>query len=393
MAQPTILTCTDVIDGVNDFMTGRQSASQPMLRRAIQSAYREVAGAHNWSFLLKPGRVQLKAAQTSSTITYDHTGGTYERELTLASGTWPEAWVEDAVVRIGDAVHQIEDYKTSTVVTLDATMNPGQDVAAGTSYTLYPQWYALPADFESFMGPAGEDTWRLGQYVSPADMHNLHRYRDSTGSLKYYTVTEVPDLLGSLGLFLEPASDSTETCDYVYKRRPRELRYWGHDSASDFAGTIAVSASAKAVTGTGTAFAAAHVGSILRISSDTSKPTGREGPNPYVEERSIETWTDATHITLDANVETNRNGVKYVIADPIDLGQSAWDAFLRCCEKHLAIICNLEDQALIVGQARESLFRAKGRANTNRQRRIAGMRSAYRGRLADGPVSRDMSGY
>ena len=92
-------------------------------------------------------------------------------------------------------------------------------------------------------------------------------------------------------------------------------------------------------------------------------------------------------------METNRNGVKYVIADPIDLGQSAWDAFLRCCEKHLAIICNLEDQALIVGQARESLFRAKGRANTNRQRRIAGMRSAYRGRLADGPVSRDMSGY
>ncbi len=394
MPAPPLMTMSDAMDSCNDFLVGRTSANKDMIRRAIHAAYRDVAALRDWTFLLRNDRVHLIAAEGDATCAYDHTGGAHERLLTIADATFDEDTAQDMVIKIGDAVHHIEKYKTSTTVTLDATMNPGQDVDAETACTIYPLWYALPHDFVSFTGPAGEDAWRFGQYISPKEMMALHRYRDTTGSIRRYTVMEVPDLLGTLGLFIEPPSDSSETCDFVFKRRPRSLRYSGHELV-DFAGTIAVTAGAKTVTGTTTSFLADHVGSILRISSSTTKPTGPEGSNPYVEERSIQTVdVDAQTLTVDANIVTNRNTVKYVISDPIDLGQPAWDAFLRCCERHLANICKLEDRAAIIGEYREAAVRAKSRDAPIQQRRIAGSSVQRRVRLSDGPAAtRDMTGY
>lgn len=394
MPQPPMLTTADVIESCNEFMTGRASASQSMLRRAIQAAYREVAGDHQWSFLLRNGRVQLVAAEKDATCEYDHTGGTYERMLTISGATWDEDTAADMVVKIGDAVHQVESYKESDIVTLDATLNPGVNVDEGTECMIYREWYALPHNFLNFEGPAGEDAWRFGRYVSPQEMMAEHRYRDTTGSMRLYTVAEVPDLMGTLGLFIAPPGDSVETCDFAYKRRSRVLRFWGQADQGSFAGTVTATRGSKTVAGTSTSFADSHIGSVLRISSGSSLPTGLEGANPHVEERSILAVASTTSLTLDADVETTGlTDVKYVIADPIDLGQPAWDAFLRSCEKHLAITCNLEDQQVIAGRAREALLKAKGRDSPVRQRRVVGSAMVHRARLADVPPTRDMDTY
>ena len=263
-------------------------------------------------------------------------------------------------------------------------MNPGADVAS-SSITIYPRWYILPADFMSMHAPATETSWSFGEYRPPSEILGLDRWNDTTGTLRYYTIQEAPDLYGSMALFPWPPADEDATNDFIYKRRPRTLRYTGHD-ASDYAGTITVTAGSDTVAGSGTSFSSDHVGSILRISSSSSRPTGIEGDNPYVEERSIKAVASATSLTLDAAVTTSRSSVKYVITDPVDIGQVAHNAFLRLVEKHLAILRNLKDRTSIELLAERELQAAKGADSRVRERRVAGIPRHYYRRLADAPT-------
>ncbi|KKL20130.1 hypothetical protein LCGC14_2458560, partial [marine sediment metagenome] len=180
MTQPIILSYSDVVDACQDFLGGNAtSASISDIYRCVQWAYREVSDIHSWSFLETEGRVHIKAEESSGTITYDHTGGsTYERQLTLASGnTWP-SWAADASVLIGDAIHTVQTrHSGDQILQLDSVLNPGADVAAGTSFQIFPMWYELPQDFASFSQPMAEGTlWRFGEAIPFDEMLALHRY-------------------------------------------------------------------------------------------------------------------------------------------------------------------------------------------------------------------------
>lgn len=384
---PLVYTYADALDHLDYFLQGHgESAHQAQMRRCVQAAYREITAAHDWSFLQTPGRIQLVAAQTTGTVTYDHTGGTYERMVT-STVAWP-SWVEDASIRMDSVVSDVELLKDNAdpyIVTLDATNNPGADVAALTTYTLYPRWYALPADFVAFSGTIEDSSWLLGEYVTPKEWLQLDRYRSTTGDVQYYTIMSVPDLYGQMGLFVHPASDSTETIDFIYKRRPRPLRYSGYDSA-EAVGTVSATADSATLTGSGTSFDDAYVGSVIRIGTSTTyQPTGLEGAYPYAEQRSIEAVTSGTTVTLtmDAAAQTSRSGVKYRITDPIDIDVAAWDAFLGCCEKHMARIKRMKDADAITRAADLALRLAKGADSRVRQRRVAGDAISFRRRLAD----------
>lgn len=366
-----IHTYADAIDNLDEFVGPHgTSTSQRQLRLCIQSAYRELTQAHDWSFLQVNGRIHLKEAENTGTCVYDHTGGSSERLLTLTGATWP-TWIADGSIQFGGVVSDIEASVTTTTATLDATMNPGEDVESG-KFTLYPRWYRLPADFISFTAPMETTAWRLGQYVTPTEMAQFDRYRPSTGDIQHYTVAPVPDLYGVMGLFVHPASNADETIDFVYKRRPRQLRYAGLDP-NDFAGTIA--GLAAAITGSSTAFESSMAGSILRIGGTTKRPTGIEGLNPWVEQRSIKSVASTTAMTLDASVTAysgSWSGKKYTITDPLDLDVVAYDAFLRLCEKHAANMMDLKGKQGIAQEATNALAIAKGGDARVRQRRFAG---------------------
>jgi hypothetical protein len=112
--------------------------------------------------------------------------------------------------------------------------------------------------------------------------------------------------------------------------------------------------------GVGTAFTADHVGSILRIgTSTTARPTGLEGASPFAEEFRIIAVADTTHCTLDSTVATSRTGVKCVISDPVDLDISLFDAFVRCCEKQVAVPRDIKGKGDIIGAYDDALFAAK----------------------------------
>ncbi len=382
MSAPAIFTFSDVVEASQDYLQGQTLAgaasagAQQVIRHAIRSAYREIVSARDWKCMIRSGRIQLHAPYTTGTIAYDNA----TRTVTLTGGTWP-SWTVDAAIRFDDVVSDVESVSGATLI-LDATMNPGQDVAAGTTYSLYPRWYCLPAGFVSLAQPMETTLWRFAEEITLSEMFARDRFDSSSGDIRYYAIGPAQDLYGSMALYVHPASDADETIDFAYKTRPRDIRYTGMDAA-DMAGTIAATSGSAAIVGTSTSFASGHVGSIVRISSSATKPTGIEGANPWVEQRSVAAVTDATHLTLDAAVTANRSGVKYVISDPIDLDVSLYDAFLRCCEKHLAINRASKNAGGAIKIYEEALFAAKCADGRTTQRVIAGARESRPIRLRD----------
>ncbi len=359
------------------------------IRSAIRRAYREIVGCHDWSYLHVNGRIQLKAAQSTGTVTYDSTGGTYERMLTLAGATWPTDAIDWAVKLTTDdgneIVCDIEARKSATVVTLDATMCPNADITAGAVYVAYPRYYKLPNDFVALDRPVTEAFSYLGEYVSFERMLELHRYYNDEGEVRYFTIGPIPDLLGAMGLFVNPPSDTAETLDFTYKRRPRELRYVGTDSA-EAAGTITVVAASASVAGSSTAFASTHVGSLFRIgNSATIVPTGFDGLSPYVEQRVIVAYTSAAAITLDAAVSASASGVKYSITDPLDIDVCMYDALMQLAKQYLSSERNWKNAPAIAASAHDAMLRAKCADNRVFGREICGVSLGHAWRLSDSP--------
>lgn len=364
MGAPRIYTYADAIEDLEDFAAARgaELQSQRVLRGSIRAAYDEIPQICNWPTLNRPGRIQLIAPYSTGTVVYDHTGGTYERQLTLTDGTWP-SWAIDGVVRLSDVISHVESRKSGTVITLDATMNPGVDVAS-TTYSLFKQWYVLPEEFTGFTGPVREDTGYMLSRMSMTEMLQIYRRNYSTDRPRWYAIAEAPDLLGSLAIYLWPVKSEAGTLDYVISRRPRRLQHSGY-SPRDYAGTIDVTAGSATVSGTGTSFSDSMLGAVIRIGSDTThRPTGLEGDYPFVEERSVSAVGSTTSLTLDNDIVTSRSGVKYTVSSPIDLSVSLRNAFLRHAEKNYAQKVGMEGMALIEANATSALLLAMGTRHT-----------------------------
>lgn len=381
MALPEVYTYADALDALDTFSRGRASASQDILRRCIRAGYHEVSTAHDWSFLLANKKLSVYAPQTTGTVTYLHSTGTYPRQLTLVGATWP-TWIEDAAVRIDDMVYDVEEYKTPTVVTLDGMNNPGADVAAGTSYSAYPRWYALPNDFGQMLAPQQKSSWGILSPEPFAEVMALDQYRDGAGNPVSYAIAAAPDRYGQLAIFPDRPFDTDEVLSIVYRKKTRELRYSGYNTA-EYAGTVTVTAASATVTGVGTTFDSGMIGSIFRISSTTARPTGLEGTNPWAEQRVVASVESGLSLTLDANIATSRAGKGYVISDPIEMAGEVWEAFLQCCEKNYSLHRQSKDFLAIRDEYEKALFRAKGADCRVIQPIQAGVGRSHRGRLAD----------
>lgn len=387
---PQVFSFADAVTELEEFAREASiSTSTRPIRSSIRRAYREIVEAGDWNCLHVNGRIMLKAAQTTGTVVYDHTGGVFARLLTLTGAIWPTD-AEDWSVRIstddGEVVCDIASRLTDTQVLLDATLNPGEDVAAGASYMAYPRYYRLPNDFRSLDRPVEESFQGIGQYVTLERMLELTQDNTDTGTIQYFTVAPIPDLVGAWGLFVQPAADTSRPIEFVYKRIPRDLKYVGTDIAES-PGTIAITAGTAAVSGTSTVFVAGHAGSLLRIgTSATRVPTGLDGLYPYAEQRIIASYGSALSVTVDNTVTAAASGVKYSITDPIDLDPSAYDAMIALAKKYLAIEKNAKNWQQIAALADERLHRAKMGDNRVYSRIVCGVQRSG-SRLSDAPLS------
>lgn len=337
MATSNLLTYQDLIEHlVSRSQGGAYDPEQRDIRQAILEGYDDVQHAAEWFFLQAPLRISLHGAVESSTISYDHSGGTYERMVTLAAGSWP-SWAAYGTLKIDNATYQVDTRESSTQLTLREDSNPGADISSGTEYTLYQSAYPLPANFFRLYDLYVEgDAMRL-VYASPKEWFRQESQVIGSGTPSYYTIMGSADEPAGMTLRVFPYPDADSTLVGLYQRKPRELYYSGMETEAT-AGTVSGTAAAAAVTGSSSTFAAEMIGSVIRFSRNTTLlPTARAGLNPYREQRVIKAVASATALTLtEVLTYTHASSSKYVISDPIDLDPTLHSVFRRACEMRLA---------------------------------------------------------
>lgn len=356
MAEKLIWTFQDFVEILlTQGELSRDARSLKMARVAAVNAYQEVCKCYRWNYFIDRRTLASAADQTTGTIAYDHTGGTYEREVTLSDATWP-ANVEFGKITIGNNTYSIDERKSSTVITLPASSNPGADVAASTEYTWYRSAYPLPIDFKELLQIWDSTNTRPLELVSAGDLQDYDRYWNAAPSTPLVAnVRNQREYFGSLQIEFAPPPDSVIVYDYMYTRRPRDLKIEKYAT-----GTVSVSQDSTSVSGSGTTFPAGCEGSIIRFSADsTNEPTNVMGSfdatdNLMAYQRTIVTRTSATALVLDEAIPEALSGVKYTISDPLDIEPTMFTAVLREAEYQFSQMIR-ESVSMVQNRKREAI--------------------------------------
>jgi hypothetical protein len=221
-----IRTFQDLIDYLED-STGLDSRKEGDLRRmrtAIDGAYKRLCGEKSWTYYQQLGRINCNAAEAEGTVAYDHTGGTYERQLTLTGANWP-SWAIQGVEYIENVPYEIEDYKSASVITLSPNSNPGEDVSSTAEHSIVRNSYPLPVNCRAIMQL--QDVARVAspEYVDPATLLEYSRQQGGPSSRPlFYTVLGSSDFMGAKTLVLAPAPNAASVFDFVYEKWPRPIK-------------------------------------------------------------------------------------------------------------------------------------------------------------------------
>ncbi len=382
MAQLRMTTYKDVIDHLADYAgaaVGDQT--ERYCRRSIQLAYDDLPATHNWTYFFTRGRIATVAPQSTGTIQYTNSTST----VTLTGATWP-SWVTQGVIVINNIPYPIPSSPTSTTLVLTPGPNPGADIAAGTSYTLFQDTYRLPIDFTSCDRVFNINNGQPLEYGHLADWLELQRIYRGPALPRLYGITGMPGFQGAMSMRIFPAPDNIYFLDFIYKRRPRQLNQITYST-----GTASTTSGSTTVTGTGTTWTAQMVGSSFRLSAQgvADVPTGPGGAAPFFVERVVTGFTSATSLTLDADPAQTLNLVQHAISDPVDIEEGAMLTFFyRECEKQLRIIRRMKPTDREDQQYMESMERAFEADNRSTEQRVVGEAGFVR-RLRDYPRGPD----
>ena len=341
---PTFQDCVEQLLDLHE-LDARVPVHARRARASILQAYRDLATKHTWNYYYRTYLLQTVASQSSSTITYDHTGGASERLVTIAAGTWP-SWAAFGRIVIDSVPYEVDTRESSTTLTLKENSNPGDDVAAGTTYEIYRSAYPLPANFASLcrvFDVADEQEMTL---VDPASYQVADMvFYDSPQQPWEAMVRSTGEHYGGLHLHFGPPPSTARTYEILYRVHPRPLNI---DEYS--AGTVAVTSGSASVTGTDTTFPTNCAGSVIRFSSTSKQPSSVAGSldgtsNPFVMQSVIKSRGSATALTLEETATTTiSSGSGYVISDPIDVEPGAmFTAFMRLAEAEFCLKAGRKD--------------------------------------------------
>ena len=396
-------TVWDIIEHGRDFLGGDPSAeTDRVVHRAIQSALRELVNSHQWLYYYTHGRIQGRGFYTTGTIKFEVSSGSNPNLVTLTGGTWP-VWANLGSLRtgsvttnnlantgLGTVIYSVDQIIDSTHLTLQSNLAPIADIAAGTSFTLFLDEYDLPSDFVNTDQGFADVSWGGMEYVHPNKWLQVNRYYQSySNTPRFYTIFGSSKSPNRMAWRIFPFPDSDRTLDFVYKRRPRQPTRDSYTTGTAI--TDAVGAPSL-VYGNGTNWTIDMVGSVIRLSSAATFPTGWSGSNVYVMERNIVKVNSTTQLTVDDVATQSLSNVAYRISDPVDMEETAMlEAFFRCVEKHIAMMRNMKDAPMRAAMYEQALLYAKDADSRSFATRVAGVGGPYRARLAQMPRGPDIS--
>lgn len=314
-------------------------------KRAVIAAYLRLPSEHQWRYYKRRIIIKTDARYATGTISYDHTGGSSERLVTLSGGTFPEN-LAYGVLYFNGAHYRVSERLSDTTCTLDSDTNPGEDVSS-TSYVWYRDTYPLPTTFISageVIDTNGGNALTLLNHVDPSSQLWMNRTQSASTTRAYpgwYTIRASDDYPNRMVIVFGPFPTHERTYECICTIGPRLLKVY-----KESAGTVTTSGTS--LTGTNTAFSSDHVGSIIRLSNSTIEPTSIIGNadgalNPYTEELVIKSVTDESNAVLET-ASSGLSGVAYTISDPIDVDRySMLTYFQRSMEYEYAVLTKRED--------------------------------------------------
>lgn len=339
----SFLTFADACDHVLDQVVGGDQSPRNRRQavRAVREAYNEIPARRNWRYYYRSFTLQTVASQTTGTIAYDYTGGTYERQVTLTGATWPSDVAGYGLI-INGARYGIDDRKSSTILTLDETDCPTADVSSGNAYTLVKDSYTLPANCRTIFSLYDVNApGRLITCVDPGDIIRERRLVRGAAYPVMYSAYRGELYSGSLGIHFAPSPSGVRTYQCLGLFWPNPLTILDDNGF----GSVATTAGSTTLTGTGTSFTSDHVGCVIRISPSGSLaiPTDIQGEvqdnrlQPFAIQGVIRSVSSTTAAVLDVPAEKTVTGSGYRISSAIDIETGAMrNAFLRCCESRFA---------------------------------------------------------
>jgi hypothetical protein len=382
-----LTTWDDVITHLVDWMGGNpgQEARRDA-RRASIHALRELGNAHNWTYYYAKGRLTTVAPYATGTIQYDHTGGAYERLVTLTGGLWPD-WAASGTLDIGNVNYEVYARIDSTRLQLSTNSNPGADISTDTAFTIFRDTYPLPSNFQA-MGELQIATQsRILHPEHPSTWLSRQRIWRGTATPFSYAILGDPNFQNTLAIGFYPPPDNLYSMDYLYKRRPRQLRL---DAYS--AGTVTATASQTTIAGSGTAFTSLMAGSVIRLGTRTAVPTARWGGSPAQEERVVISVDSDTALTVDYPWTNSYSAVKYLISDPVDVEVgSMLTALLRKAELETGHARNKRDREQLEQVYQRALIQAREADARNFKEERVGDNRIWPLRLRDFPLGQDVS--
>jgi hypothetical protein len=380
MATIQLTTYHDAVEYLIGYAGGDpQTKTVNDCQRSIINGYREFNASHEWSYLFQRQRITTVAPYSTGTVTYTNA----TRALDLAGGTWP-TWAAYGTVMIANVVYEVASRASGTQLILSQSSNPGADLAAGTSYSIFRDTYPMPCDYQRGFDMIELVGGQLCTQVVPVDWLTPQQLSASAAKPRQFCVTADPNYLGVLAARFFPRPDAAYNFDFIYYRRPRQLNILDYNT-----GTVTVANGSSSVAGTSTSWAQKHVGSVIRFSPNGEKnpPTSLSGAYPYAYERVITGVTNATSLTVDEVLSEDLTGVKYRISDPLDLEEgAAMTAFWRESEKQLRSIKRMKSLPAEDQDYQMSYMRAREMDSRSMSLRVVGGSVAYRRRLSDMPV-------
>tara|TARA_R110002110_G_scaffold415556_1_gene650609 strand:- start:560 stop:1726 length:1167 start_codon:yes stop_codon:yes gene_type:complete len=364
-----LLTYRDTYEHLLDVfgLTGKdQNQTIRMLRRAITEAYRRLPGLNNWAYYLRTTMVQTDATYATGTIAYS----TSTNQVTLSSGTWPTNAVYGVLI-ISEVQYKIARRISDTVIELDSVSKPASTVAAGTSYRWARFRYLLPID-------VGD----IREVINSQYLHSLMRlpaedifWRTQVLNTETYpsawSMIRSEDYPGRWELWFSSADASARELRILYEAQMTSLPI-------EEITTGTVTTVGDVVTFSSAVLTTDCVGCVLRVSTDTNKPTPKVGSwidsdTGHVtrlpsDERVITQYTTTTTAVLNRALTSDVSGKAYSLSSHVDVNPSTmWELFMRICEQQYNIItrANEKDQMQSRGNMQEAL-RAAAIADSRR---------------------------
>jgi hypothetical protein len=321
-----MLTYYDAVEHlITSSFGGPQDAEQADIRTSIQRAYSELPSLRDWNYYQTHGRIKF-SINWYGTVTYSQD----TRFFDLASG---DAFPTNSILcrmRLNNTVAKIATRVSNTRLLCDPILTPSSDLLSPTAATLYQDTFPLPTDFRSLDSPIDHVAWTRFIYVSADQAMKLENANNLAGPPHAWTVIKDPHGTGwAIKVIGYPVANSN--LDFTYRRLPRRLRISGHE-ASSRQGTVTISGTT--VTGSGTAFTAAMVGSVLRVGTSTEIPGSDGSLTPYQGEAVIASVASATSCTLATSLSAT--GAKYLVTDIVDMAPGMSNGFLSCAAYWLA---------------------------------------------------------